>query len=110
MWYDVDCGLQYLMTKVLQTETFRRWLHGLRDDGAVVRITARLRRAVQGNLGDVRSVGDGIFEMRLRYGPGYRIYFTRRGPELIVLLCGGDKDSQRRDIERAKRLAANLEE
>ena len=98
------------MVRVLQTETFRRWLHGLRDDRAVVRITTRLRSAVQGNLGDVRSVGDGIFEMRLRYGPGYRIYFIRRGSALIVLLCGGDKGSQRRDIERAKRLAATLEE
>ena len=73
-------------------------------------ITARLRRVSQGNLGDVRSIGDGIFEMRIRYGPGYRIYFIQRGSELIVLLCGGDKGSQQRDIERAKRLAANLEE
>lgn len=98
------------MIRVLQTETFRRWLHGLREDRAVVRITARLRHAAQGNLGDVRSVGDGVFEMRIWYGPGYRLYFIRRGSELIVLLCGGDKGSQRRDIEKAKRLAANLEE
>ena len=96
--------------KILQTETFRCWLHGLRDDGAVVRITARLRRAAQGNLGDVRAVRDGVFEMRIHYGPGYRLHFIRRGSEIIVLICGGDKSSQRRDIERAKRLSAKLEE
>ena len=82
----------------------------MRDDGAVVRITARLRRAAQGNLGDVRAVDDGVFEMRIHYGPGYRLYFIRRGSEIIVLICGGDKSSQRRDIERAKRLSAELEE
>ena len=80
------------------------------DDGAVVRITARLRRAAQGNLGDVRAVDDGVFEMRIHYGPGYRLYSIRRGSEIIVLICGGDKSSQRRDIERAKRLSAELEE
>ena len=85
-------------------------MHGLRDDGAVVRITARLRRVGQGSLGDVRSVGDGVYEMRIQYGPGYRLYFIRRGSEIIVLICGGDKSSQRRDIERAKRLSAELEE
>lgn len=98
------------MIRVLQTEVFRRWLHGLRDDQAVVRITARLRRVGQGNLGDVRSVGTGVFEIRIQYGPGYRLYFMRRGSEIVVLLCGGDKAGQKRDIERAKRLAANLEE
>ena len=98
------------MLRVLQTGVFRRWLHGLRDDQAVVRITARLRRVGQGSLGDVRSVGNGVLEMRIQYGPGYRLYFIRRGFEVIVLLCGGDKGSQRRDIEKAKRLAANLEE
>ena len=98
------------MVKVLQTETFRRWLHGLRDDLAVVTITARLRRATQGNLGDVGSVGDGVSEMRIRYGPGYRLYFVRRGSDMVILLCGGDKSSQRRDIERAKRMTREWEE
>lgn len=98
------------MIRILQTEVFRRWLHGLRDDQAVVRITARLRRVGQGNLGDVRSVGTGVFEIRIQYGSGYRLYFMRRGSEIVVLLCGGDKAGQKRDIERAKRLAANLEE
>lgn len=70
------------------------------------RIVARLLAAEGGHLEDVRSVGDGVSEMRIQYGPGYRIYFITRGSKLIVLLCGGDKDSQRRDIARAKRMAA----
>lgn len=77
----------------------------MRDRRAVARINARLRNVSLGNLGDIRSVGDGISEMRIPYGPGYRIYFMRRGLTLVVLLCGGDKGSQQRDIERAKRLA-----
>lgn len=76
----------------------------MRDRRAVARINARLRNVSLGNLGDVKSVGDGISEMRIPYGPGYRIYFMRRGLTLVVLLCGGDKGSQQRDIERAKRL------
>ena len=96
--------------RVLQTAAFRRWLRRLRDDRAVSLITSRLRRVTLGNLGDVRSVGDGVSEMRIQYGPGYRLYFIRRGSDVIVLLCGGDKGSQRRDIERAKRIAAELEE
>ena len=82
----------------------------LRDDRAVVRITARLRRVAQGNLGDVRSVGDGVSEMRIHHGQGYRLYFIRRGSEVIVLLCGGDKGSQCRDINRAIRMTGELEE
>ena len=104
MGYNID------VIRVLQTATFRRWLRRLRDDRAVVRITSRLRRVTHGNLGDFRSVGDGVSEMRIQYGPGYRLYFTRRGTDVIVLLCGGDKGSQRRDIERARQIAAELEE
>ena len=77
----------------------------MRDRQAVNRIVARLLAAEDGHLGDVRLVGSGVSEMRIQYGPGYRIYFITRGAELIVLLCGGDKDSQRRDIERARRMA-----
>ncbi len=93
------------MYTILQSATFGRWLSRLRDRHAVDRIVARLLAAEDGHLGDVRSVGGGVSEMRIQYGPGYRVYFITRGGELIVLLCGGDKDSQRRDIERAKRMA-----
>ena len=94
-----------LMYTILRSATFDRWLRRLRDRQAVNRIVARLLAAEDGHLGDVSSVGDGVSEMRIQYGPGYRIYFITRGAELIVLLCGGDKDSQRRDIARAKRMA-----
>ena len=93
------------MYAILRSATFDRWLRRLRDRQAVDRILARLLAAEDGHLGDVRSVGGGVSEMRIQYGPGYRVYFITRRGELIVLLCGGDKDSQRRDIERAKRMA-----
>ncbi len=93
------------MYTILRSATFDRWLGRLRDRHVVNRIVARLLAAEDGHLGDVRSVGDGVSEMRIQHGPGYRVYFITRGAELIVLLCGGDKDSQRRDIERAKRMA-----
>ena len=93
------------MYTILRSATFDRWLRRLRDRQAVNRIVARLLAAEDGHLGDVRSIGGGVSEMRIQYGPGYRIYFITRGDEAIVLLCGGDKDSQRRDIERAKRMA-----
>ena len=93
------------MYTILRSATFDRWLSRLRDRQAINRIVARLLAAEDGHLGDVRSVGGGVSEMRIQYGPGYRVYFIRRGAELIVLLCGGDKDSQHRDIERAKRMA-----
>jgi len=91
--------------EIIESATFKRWVRRLRDRRAVARINARLRNVSFGNLGDVRPVGDGVSEMRIHYGPGYRIYFMRRGLTLVVLLCGGDKGSQQRDIERAKRLA-----
>ncbi|MXX53827.1 MAG: type II toxin-antitoxin system RelE/ParE family toxin [Dehalococcoidia bacterium] len=93
------------MFTILRSATFDRWLGRLRDRRAVERIVARLLAAEDGHLGDVGPVGGGVSEMRIHYGPGYRIYFIMRGAELIVLLCGGDKDSQRRDVERAKRMA-----
>ena len=100
-------GISYntAMFTVLRSATFDRWLKGLRDRRAVNRIVARLLAAEDGNLGDVRPVGEGVSEMRIQHGPGYRIYFITRDAELIILLCGGDKDSQRRDIQRAKRMA-----
>ena len=94
---------------MLQTEAFRRWLDKLHDVHAVGLITRRLERVQRGNVGDIRSVGGGISEMRINYGPGYRLYFVRRGADIIVLLCGGDKGSQGRDVQRARRLARELE-
>ena len=90
---------------ILRSATFDRWLGRLRDRQAVNRIVARLLAAQDGHFGDARPVGDGVSEMRIQHGPGYRVYFIARGAEVIVLLCGGHKDSQRRDIERAKRMA-----
>jgi putative addiction module killer protein len=93
---------------VRQTEEFSDWLHRLRDANAVARIVSRIRRMEMGNPGDTKSVGQGIFEMRLDHGPGYRIYYVHRGAEIVLLLCGGDKRTQQRDIKRAQRLAETL--
>jgi putative addiction module killer protein len=92
-----------------QTQEFQDWLDGLNDRRAQVRIAARLRLAEAGNLGDWQPVGGEVSELRVNFGPGYRLYFTRRGKLLIVMLAGGDKSSQKRDIKRAQRIAANLE-
>lgn len=93
------------MFELKQTETFRKWRAGLKDRQALGLIASRLDRLGFGHIGDVASVGDGVQELRLHYGPGYRIYFTQRGATIILLLCGGDKGTQARDIETAKRLA-----
>jgi putative addiction module killer protein len=90
------------------TEEFQRWLDALSDRRAQVRIVARLRMAEGGNLGDWASVGGEVSEMRVHFGPGYRLYFTRRGGVLIILLVGGDKSTQSRDIKRAQRIATEL--
>lgn len=92
-----------------QTTRFATWLAGLRDDRARARILKRLDRAGDGNLGDVAPVGEGVSEMRIFYGPGYRVYFVQRDSEVILLLCGGDKSTQRADIEEAKTLALEIE-
>lgn len=97
------------MIEVRQTTRFATWLAGLRDERARARILKRLDRAGQGNLGDVAPVGGGVSEMRIFYGPGYRVYFVQRGQELIVLLCGGDKSTQAADIEEAKAVAKELD-
>jgi putative addiction module killer protein len=96
------------MPEVRQTETFARWLAGLRDDRARARINTRIRRLSLGNPGDVKSVGEGVLEMRIDYGPGYRVYFAQRGAALVMLLAGGDKRSQDRDIATARDLARAL--
>jgi putative addiction module killer protein len=89
----------------VETEQFRGWLDGLRDGKARLRIDDRLRRLANGNAGDTKSVGDGVQELRLHFGPGYRVYYIWRDGVLIILLCGGDKGSQVRDIAKAKELA-----
>lgn len=96
------------MVIVRQTDVFRAWLQSLRDMRAVARIALRIDRLALGNKGDVRPVGHGISEMRIHYGPGYRVYFTQRGSELVILLCGGEKSSQSADIKRAMALAAEV--
>ena len=106
----VSCGLHFAVIQVLQTEAFSKWLRGLRDRRAVARIVERLRRLALGNPGDVKPVGDGLSELRVDYGPGYRVYFARRGEVLIVVLRGGEKASQGRDITRAKALAKEIDE
>jgi len=101
--------LDTVMIEVLETDEFKAWLAGLRDRQAKLAIGMRLNRLVRGVMGDVRPVGDGVSELRIHVGPGYRIYVVRRGDVLIVLLHGGDKGSQVRDIEKAKTIARSLE-
>lgn len=96
------------MIEVRQTEVFAAWFEGLRDRGARARITVRIRRLSLGNPGDVRPVGSGVSEMRIDHGPGYRLYFVGRGDTIVVLLCGGDKRTQDRDIARAIELAQEV--
>ena len=96
------------MIEVRQTTRFSAWLAGLRDDRARSKILKRIDRAKKGNLGDVGPVGEGVSEMRIFYGSGYRIYFVQRGSELIALLCGGDKSTQGADIAEARAMAKEL--
>ncbi len=93
------------MFEIRQTDTYADWFNRLRDIRAQARITARLTRLSTGHLGDVMPVGDGVSELRIDYGPGYRVSFTRKGNTIVLFLCGGDKSSQARDIQRAKELA-----
>lgn len=97
------------MFVVRQTEEFLAWLDDLKDIRAQVRIAARLRQIEAGNLGDWRSLEGEVCEMRVNYGPGYRLYFVRRGRVLVILLSGGDKSTQKRDIRRALALATRIE-
>ncbi|MGB6488768.1 MAG: type II toxin-antitoxin system RelE/ParE family toxin [Steroidobacteraceae bacterium] len=93
------------MLEVLKSATFETWLTGLRDRQAQARINARIRRLSLGNLGDVKPVGSGVSELRIDYGPGYRVYYAQRGKALVLILCGGDKRTQDADIKRAIKLA-----
>jgi putative addiction module killer protein len=96
------------MNTILRSDGFDAWLANLRDSRGKARILARIRAAEFGNFGDWKAVGDGVLEMRIDAGPGYRLYYTKRGKEIYLLLVGGDKSSQRRDVTRAKGLASQI--
>jgi putative addiction module killer protein len=102
----VSHGLRVI--EVRETGAFADWLNGLRDGRAKAEIARRVRRLALGNPGDVKPVGGGVSELRIHHGPGYRVYFAQRGTVMIVLLCGGDKGKQSRDIERAQALAQEV--
>ncbi len=96
------------MIALRQTDEFAEWIDDLRDIRGRARIQARIERLAMGNPGDTKSVGEGVCELRINVGPGYRVYFTRRGREIVILLAGGDKSSQPKDIRTAQRLARGL--
>jgi putative addiction module killer protein len=98
------------MIEVRKTDHFSQWIDALRDLSARARVQARIERLAAGNPGDVEPVGEGVSELRINYGPGYRVYFKKRRQELIILLAGGDKTTQARDIKTALRLARHLSE
>src|SRR5215203_1875844 len=98
------------MLEICQTDEFERWLKRLRDRTVRAKILVRIRRLALGNPGDVRPVGGAVSEMRIDYGPGYRVYFTQRGPLVAIILCGGDKSSQEQDIAQARAIVAGLED
>ncbi len=105
-----DVNYSMHMIEILKSASFDRWLRRLRDPNARARIQARIRRLSLGNSGDAKPIGEGLSEMRIDYGPGYRVYYMQRGTMLIVLLCGGDKRTQQEDIARAKKIAADWKE
>ena len=94
---------------IRRTETFIKWISNLNDSTARFRIYQRIDRLAKGNPGDVKPVGEGVSELRIDYGPGYRIYYKDTGKEIIILLCGGDKSTQNKDIEKAKKLAKEIQ-
>ena len=96
------------MKTILETEVYSRWIDSLRDKRAQLKIDIRVKRLAAGNPGDCKNVGNGVSELRIDYGPGYRVYFTQVDNVIVVLLIGGDKSSQRKDIEHAKELAKRV--
>ena len=96
------------VVEIRKTDIFTRWLDGLRDLQARARVQARIERLAMGHPGDVKPVGGGVSELRINHGPGYRVYYKQRGRELVILLAGGDKSTQAKDISMALRLARNL--
>lgn len=101
-------GYNINMIEVRQTDEYSEWFANLRDKQARARINARIRRLSLGNPGDVKPVGEGVSELRIDYGPGYRVYFIQRGREVVILLAGGNKRTQKKDIQTALELARNL--
>jgi putative addiction module killer protein len=97
------------MIEIRQTEDYRKWFDKLKDRNARARIDIRIRRLSLGNPGDVKALGEGVSELRIDYGPGYRVYFTKKGACLIILLAGGDKSTQVSDIEKARKLVHEIE-
>ena len=97
------------MYSVIETEEFIQWIEGLRDTPTRIRLRRRLGKATRGNLGDVKPVGDDVYEMREFFGPGWRMYYVKQGTAIILMLGGGDKSTQDRDIERAKAMALELQ-
>ena len=99
-----------IMKEVRRSSVYNNWFMSLRDNRAQYRILARIRRLAMGNPGDVKPAGEGISEMRIDYGPGYRVYYKDTGKEIIILLCGGDKKTQQADITEARKIAKTYEE
>lgn len=98
------------MTEIIRSSTFSGWLSKLVDSRARIRIQVRIDRMADGNFGDAKPIGDGLSEARIDYGPGYRVYFMQQGRQLVILLCGGDKSSQVRDIKQARLIAKSWQE
>ncbi len=98
------------MTEIRQTAEFAKWLKALRDIRAKAKVLVRIERLADGNSGNVKAVGGGVSELKIDFGPGYRVYFANRGEALIILLTGGDKDSQADDVKKAKRILSELED
>ena len=102
-------GYNEIMIRVEETDNFKKWMRDMKDRKARSIINARIRRLSLGNKGDTKYITDGISELRIDFGPGYRVYYIEENQTIIILLCGGDKSSQKRDIEEAKLIAQNLE-
>jgi len=98
------------MKTIIESNVYQTWIDNLRDAQAKIRIDMRIRRLTKGNPGDVKPIGAGISEMRIDYGPGYRVYYKDTGKEIIILLCGGDKSTQEKDIFRAKEIAVGYDQ
>ncbi|GHT68630.1 addiction module antitoxin RelB [Spirochaetia bacterium] len=107
--FPYSIGYTKNMITVRETEHFKTWIRAINDRQTKQIINARIRRISTGNFGDTKPVGDGISELRIDYGPGYRVYYIRRGDELVILLCGSDKSTQDETIKAAKKIAENLE-